>query len=65
MAYRKRVKMTKLPPFREVLDGSHEAARLDLGRELTSREINYIKRYIYSCRKKIMKGYLSMDIRSF
>ena len=44
MAYRKRVKMTKLPLFREALDGSCDLARSNLGRELTKREVNYIKR---------------------
>lgn len=60
MAYRKRIKMTKLPLFREALDGSCDLAKSNLGRELTKREVNYIKRYIYSIRKKMMKGYHSI-----
>ena len=60
--YRKRIKMTKLPSFKETLEDSVEIVKLDLGREPTSREIKYIKRYIYSIRKKIIKGYIQMDI---
>lgn len=60
MAYRKRVKMTKLNSFEETLKMCCDQAKRELGRELTQREVKYLKKWIYRKRKKLMKGYMSM-----
>jgi hypothetical protein len=57
MAYRKRIKKTKLNSLEEVLKMCCDQAKQDLGRELTTREIKYLKKRAYRARKKLMKGY--------
>lgn len=60
MAYRKRIKKTKFNSLEEVLKMCCDQAKQDLGRELTSREIKYFKKWTYRKRKKLMKGYDSI-----
>lgn len=58
--YRQRVKMTKLNSLDEVLKIACDQAKQELGHELTPREIKYLKKWAYSKRKKILKGYTSI-----
>lgn len=63
--YRKRIKKTKLTSFEDALRIGHDYAKASLGRELTPREIKYLKRMFYASRKVIMKGYVSIPLIQF
>lgn len=55
--YRKRIKKSKLVPFSDIMKFFINKEREVLGRKLTQRETQYLKRWIYGQRKKTMKGY--------
>lgn len=63
--YRKRIKKTKLTSFEDALRIGCDHAKVSLGRELTQREIKYLKRMFYASRKVIMKGYVSIPLIQF
>lgn len=63
--YRKRIKKTKLTSFEDALRIGYDYAKASLGRELTPREIKYLKRMFYASRKVIMKGYVSIPLIQF
>ena len=63
--YRKRIKKTKLTSFEDALRIGYDHAKASLGRELTPREIKYLKRMFYASRKVIMKGYVSIPLIQF
>lgn len=63
--YRKRIKKTKLTSFEDALRIGYDHAKASLGRELTPREIKYIKKMIYASRRVIMKGYVSIQLIQF
>ena len=65
MTYRKRIKKTKLTSFEDALRIGHDHAKASLGRELTPREIKYLKRMFYASRKVVMKGYVSIPLIQF
>lgn len=63
--YRKRIKKTKLISFEDALRIGCDHAKVSLGRDLTQREIKYIKRMLYISRRLIMKGYISIPLVQF
>lgn len=63
--YRKRIKKTKLTSFEDALRIGYGHAKSSLGRELTPREIKYLKRMFYASRKVVMKGYVSIPLIQF